>query len=223
MTGQSLLDTMEVLFPELQLQSGEGDVTKGLIALNRAQDLFESHAAQFQDLFGGTVGTVSTTANQEYTTWPSGVLRLDGMQFIDPTSLLPSYDLDAISQTGGHMVGGFWPYNLLSNTTSGRPTGYWTNGTRIYWDTLPNATYTIRYYGFAQANDITAGGTFAYPDQVALPLGVVAVKIIRIGLDDQTGGYDSLAQDCFNPVLDLLSSYRRDGPIAYTYSRVHDV
>ena len=40
-TGQTVLDLMEVLAPELQLQSAEADVVKGLIVLNRAQSAFE--------------------------------------------------------------------------------------------------------------------------------------------------------------------------------------
>lgn len=221
-TGQTVLDTMEVLFPELQLQSGEGDVVKGLVALNRAQDVFESHAAQYPELFGGSVSTVTTTSGQEYTTYPSDLMRLDGLDFIDPSTSLPKWALQPIRRRGGHRWAGGWYWQLIS-TGSGEPRAYWTNGTRIYWDPIPNGTHTVRTYGFTSATDITAGGTFLYPDAVILPLSIVAVKIIRSGLDDAVQAYESLALDAFNPVLDQLSGFRRDTPPQYEYSRNHDV
>ncbi len=76
MTGQDLLDRMELLNQELQLQSGEVDVTRGLLALNVAQDYFEVLAAGRKNIAGGgtPVSTVSTAAGVESTNYPSGVL-----------------------------------------------------------------------------------------------------------------------------------------------------
>ena len=157
-TGQTVLDTMEVLFPEFRLQSGEADVTKGLVALNRAQDLFETHAAQYPDILGSAVDTVSTTSSQEYTTYPTGLLRLDGLDFIDPANSRVSYSLIPVKRRGGHVGGYGWSWNLVSSSSTGKPKVYWTNGTRIYWDPIPDGTHTIRYYGFAAASDIGACG-----------------------------------------------------------------
>ena len=65
-TGQTLLNIMEDLNGELQLQSGEVDVSKGLRALNAAQDLFETVLATYgREVLGGTYGTVTTTASTE--------------------------------------------------------------------------------------------------------------------------------------------------------------
>src|SRR3990167_9038126 len=97
-TGQSLLDRMELLNQELQLQSGESDVTRGLTALNVAQDCFEARAAARPNIYGSTtpVGTVTTTVNTENTAFPTGLLRLDRLQYIDPGTSRPAWDLNPI-------------------------------------------------------------------------------------------------------------------------------
>ena len=185
MTGQTLLDTCELLNAELQLQSGEEDVTRGLLALNVSQDYFESMAARRASILGSAVGTVTTTLDTESTTFPSGVLRIDRLQYIDPNTSRPSWDLVPSDRVGGHAINRMWPYNLVGATGStGKPRGYWTNGTNIYWDPLPDGTNTVRYYGFSSASDITAGGTFAYPDIVRLPLAAFAVRILKTGISD---------------------------------------
>src|SRR3990167_4602633 len=139
---------MELINQELQLQSGEVDVTKGLLALNVAQDYFESQAALRPDMFGSGSSTVTTSANTETTAFPSGVLRIDRLQFLDPSTSRPSWDLKPIRRTGGHAANSFWPQAVTSTTSTSRPRAYWTNGTNIYWDPLPDATHTVRYYGF---------------------------------------------------------------------------
>ena len=217
-TGQSLLDRMELFNPELQLQSGETDVARGLLALNVAQDYFETRAALRKDVFGSTSSTVTTTQNQETTTYPTALLRIDRLQFIDPSTSRPAWDLTPIRRTGGHSWGGNWPSSLGSSTT-GRPTGYWTNGVNIYWDPLPSGTHTVRWYGFQGASDLTAGGTFAYPDIVMLPVAVFATRLLKAGLDDPIQDLDTLAQRAFDPVLDLLTNFNRDGAKGFEYER----
>ena len=61
-TGQTLLDLMEVMDRGLQLQSGETGVTQGLLALNAAQDHFESYLSLEPNVMGSSIGTVTTTA-----------------------------------------------------------------------------------------------------------------------------------------------------------------
>src|SRR5438874_4944062 len=94
-TGQSILNLMEVLFPELQLQPSETDVTKGLIVLNAAQDLLETIIAQYPRLKGDQTGNVTTTASVESTAFPTGFKRLDSIWYVDTTSSpnLPTYRL----------------------------------------------------------------------------------------------------------------------------------
>src|SRR3990170_3160975 len=89
-TGQSLLDRMELLDQELQLQSGENDVTRGLLALNVAQDYLETLLAVIPQVSGDNTTTVVTAASTETTAFPTGYLRIDRMQWIDPATSRPS-------------------------------------------------------------------------------------------------------------------------------------
>jgi hypothetical protein len=211
-TGQTLLDTMELLNQELQLQSGESDVTRGLVALNRAQDYFESMAATRRIL--GSSG-------QEYTTFPSGVLRIDRLQILN-SSNQPEIELTKLNRVGGHAVTREWPLNLLTSSTSGKPSAYWTNGTNIYWTPTPDGVYTVRWYGFQVASDISAGGTFAYPDIVILPIASFATQLMKMGVDDPAQDASGLATASFKAVLDSLSAFNRDGAVGFEYTMVHD-
>lgn len=220
-TGQSLLDRMELLFPELQLQSGESDVTKGLLALNMAQDYFESVLALQAESLLDTIGTVTTTASTESTAFPTGLLRLDKLQYLDPTTSRPVRDLELLRDPGGHMGGSDWPFDGLT-TTSGAPYAYYTNGRSFYWSPLPDATYTVRWYGLQAASDITASGTFAYPDVCMSPLVNAAVRLYRIGLDDAVEGYSTLMGELFEPVITLMSGFRRQTAPGFAYTQVHE-
>jgi hypothetical protein len=221
-TGQTLLNLMELLNQELQLQAGEPDVTRGLIALNAAQDHFEAMASLERGLFGDQVGTVATVASTETTTFPTGLLRVDRLQFLDPSTSRPVYDLEPHDDTGGHAPSHSWPYNVLSTSSAGRPSGYWTNGRSIYWDPLPDGAYNVRWYGFQAASDITASGTFAYPDILMLPLASFAVQLMKIGVDDDAASVGQVGQATFGPVIESLSSFRRDGASGLRYKYIHD-
>jgi hypothetical protein len=221
-TGQTLLNLMELLNQELQLQSGEPDVTRGLIALNAAQDHFESMASLERGLFGDSVGTVATVAQTETTTFPTGLLRLDRLQMLDASTSRPIYDLEPVDDTGGHAPSRGWPYNWVSTGSSGKPTCYWTNGRSIYWDPLPDAAHTVRWYGFQAASDVTAGGTFAYPDIIMLPLASFACQLMKIGVDDDGSSVGQVGQATFGPVIESLSSFRRDGASGLKYKYIHD-
>lgn len=219
MTGQDLLDRMELLNAELQLQSGEANVTKGLLALNVAQDFFESEAAKRAQILGGATGTVTTTLNTETTAFPSGVLRIDRLQLLNDSGR-PAWDLVPSRRAGGPGAGASWPISLFV-ASSGKPTHYWTNGTNIYWRPLPSGTHTVRWHGFQAAANITAGGTFAYPDIVAFPLATFAVQLYKMGLDDQTQDISVLAQQAFSGVLDSLGAFQRDGAAGLEFTEVH--
>lgn len=221
-TGQSLLDRCELLNQELQLQSGEADVARGLVALNVAQDYYETRAALRPNIHGSGVGTVTTTVSTETTAFPSGVLRIDRLQFIDASTSRPAWDLLPIRRVGAHAWNAYWPYNLISTSTSGKPRAYFTNGTNIYWDPLPSAIHTVRWYGFSVASDISAAGTFAYPDIVMLPLASFAVRLWKSGLDDSPSDPARLAEEAFDPVLDLLANFNRDGASELEYTEHHD-
>ena len=222
-TGQDMLDRMELLNQELQLQSGETDVTRGLLALNVAQDYFESRAALRPMFLGGNaIGTVTTSNATESTAFPSGVLRIDRLQFIDSGTSRPAWDLVPIKRTGAHAWNRYWPLNIVSTSSSGKPRAYYTNGTNIYWDPLPDATHTVRYYGFAAASNITASGTFAYVDIVMFPLAAFAVRVLKMGLDDPQADVTAMAATTFDPVLDALTNFLRDGATYLEYTEDHD-
>lgn len=219
-TGQSVLDLMEIMDRGLQLQSGETGVTLGLRAANAAQDYFESLMALEPNIMGSQVGTITTSASTESTTFPSGVLRIDRLQYIDPTTSRPAWDLDRVGYPGDYFQSGT-VNSVLNITTTGKPLRYWTNGTNIYWDPLPDGTHTVRWYGFKAADAITASGTFAYPDLVLMPTATYAVKLMRIGKDDDLGGVQSTAMEVFKPAIDALSRFNRDRAPGYDYRYSH--
>ena len=101
-TGQTMLDLMEALDYGLQLQSGESGVTRGLKALNAAQDHLESMLALDPNVVGSTVGTITTSADTETTAAPTGLLRLDRLQYIDPSTSRPAWDLDRVGPVGDY-------------------------------------------------------------------------------------------------------------------------
>jgi hypothetical protein len=220
-TGQSLLDIMEILNQELQLQSGEADVTRGLLALNISQDYFESLAAARKKVKGGQTGTVVTVASTETTAFPTGVLRIDRLQLLDATTSRPKSELRPLKRTGGHAVTSFWPYSLTT-TGTGEPNAYWTNGRSIYWSPLPGGVYTFRWYGFQSATDITASGTFLYDDIVMLPIASFAARLLKSGVDDPAQDVAAVAQESFKSTLDILQTFDRDGAAGFEYEEVHN-
>jgi len=221
-TGQSMLDTMEALDRGLQLQSGETGVTLALRALNAAQDHFESLMALEPNSLASSVATVTTTASTETTAFPTGLVRLDRLQFIDPNTSLPAWDLVRVGPVGDHYSQEtVYPSFASNSTTSGRPKRYYTNGTLIYWDPLPDATHTVRYYGLKLADDITASGTFAYPDSAALAVAQFAVKMLRTGKDDDVSSITEVGMQVFGPVIRGMARFNRDRPPGYDYRYFH--
>lgn len=222
-TGQSLLDRMELLDQELQLQTGEADVVRGLLSLNVAQDYLETMLSKHPNAKGGTAGTVTTTAATETTAYPTGLLRVDRLQYIDTVSTpnLPVYDLTPRKRVGSHRFSRYWPWSLVAPSGTGAPRSYYTNARLIYWDPLPDATYTVRWYGLQQATDITAVGTFLYDDTAMLPLAALAVAILSRGVGDDAQDITSLASSILGPVVEELAGHDRDGGAQFEYSRIH--
>lgn len=222
-TGQSLLDLMELANQELQLQPTETDVTRGLLALNVAQDYFENLAASRKVKTGTTNPTteVVATANVETTAFPTGLLRVDRLQRLDGTGGNPIGDLERLQRTGGHANRQFRIWQFSGPTGSGTPGAYWTQGTSIYWSPKPASTSYYRAYGFIRAADITASGTFTYDDGVMFPLAVFAAKLMTIGVADSPQDLTTLAQETFTAILDTLERFNRDGAQDVTYERSH--
>ncbi len=221
MTYQEILDTMELLDQELQLQPSEADVSRALIAINRAVDYFEVELSKYPDILGDYNGNVVTAASTESTAFPSGLLRLDRLQLLGSDSL-PLWDVTPIERTGGHRRGWRWPYYIgLSTTSPGKPTGYYTDGRRIYWDPIPDAVHTIRWYGLRASPNAIADAMFPFPDQAALAIASFAASLMKIGLGDDLAEIGGLATQQFSKVIEGLDGFHRDGPSSYDYTYLH--
>ena len=220
-TGQTILDVMETMDRGLQLQSGESSVTLSLRAVNVAQDHLEALLSTAPNSYGSTAATVTTAASTETTTFPTGLLRIDRLQYLDPDTSLPAGDLDWVGYTGDQNDKGALGLMLGSLGTTGKPQRYWTNGTDIYWGPLPNATHTVRYYGLVAASDITAAGTFAYPDVAIGPVADFATRLLKIGKDDDPTPISQLGLDMFGPVLAQFGRFNRDRAPGYDYRYMH--
>ena len=214
-----MLDLMEVMDRGLQLQSGETGVSKALKALNASQDHFESILALEPNVYGSTVGTFSTSASTESSTMPTTLMRLDRLQYIDAGTSKPAWDLDRVGATGDYYQTSF-PL-ISASTTTGKPVKYWTNGKTVYWDPTPDAVYTIRYYGFVSASDITASGTFAYPDMALMPVATFATQLLRTGKDDDVTSITQAGMQAFGPVIQALGRFNRDRAPGYDYRYTH--
>jgi hypothetical protein len=221
--GQDVLDLMEMLNQELQLQAGEPDVTRGLIALNAAQDFFESLASQHPTVLGSQVGSFSTVANRDTITFPLGLMRVDAidlMQTADTTKT--KHRLGNPKRTGGHTMSGMeWPYGLTLSTGTGEPVAYWTNGRTIYLNPVPSGVHRLRWYGFAAQDNITADGDFMYPDICMLPFAAFAVRLLKGGVDDNAQDMISLAMETFKPVILSMTNFNRDGATPLNYTQRH--
>lgn len=223
LVGQDLLNMMELLNQELQLQPGETDVTRGLIALNIAQDYFENLAAIRKVKTGDTVPTVeiASVANTETTAFPVGFIRIDRIQRLSGTGGSVVAELTPLERTGGHAHSITVPWLFTASGASGTPYGYWTQGTSIYWSPKPVSAQYFRVYGFKRAANVAAAGAFAYDDGVAFPVASFAARILSIGVADSTTDITTLASETFKSILDTLEQFRRDGGQNLTYSRVH--
>lgn len=219
-TGQTLLDLMELTNQELQLQTNEGDVVRGLLALNASQDYFETLAA-VRKIKGGQTTEIATVNNTETTAFPTGFLRIDAMQLLTGSAGEVKADLDRIQRTGGHAQGRNRIWQFTGYAGLGEPNAYWTQGSSIYWSPKPNGVYYVRVYGFQRASDITAAGTFAYDDAVMLPMASFAGRILATGVGDPIGDIGALASETFKAVLDALEEFNRDGGVNLTYTMGH--
>lgn len=221
MTGQTLLNYMELVDPELQLQSGEANVVRGLLALNIAQDLWEAMlAGEAETRTQALPSAFTTTANQEFTTIPTGYLRTDRLEFIDPTTSKVAWEIVNVRSQGQTRIPAFaWAF--APAPTTGKPKYYWNNGTQYWWQPTPDATYSVRFYGLTSATDITASGTFLFFDVVAFPLATLAAKILMTGLGDDTKDVDALAGEVMTPALKAYRAFNQDRAPGFEYRYRH--
>lgn len=224
MTIQTLFNRMMLYDNQLDLIASGDDVARGLIALNLVQDWFEAAAGGEADILQ-TASTFTTTASQEYTTWPSTLIRLDAPYLLDSSNRQIRL-ITPITQTGGHRPILPWPLEQVSGVVGfGSPWEYYAVGPGglIYWAPTPDAVYTIRAYGLWAASDYTAAAdTFAYPDSVALVLVPHATQVIRSGLDRDLTATQAAADAAFKRVIKTLGKAVHQEAASRVYADTHE-
>lgn len=224
MTGEDLLYRARVLDNELQVSAGGADETRVLAALDMAQDAWQSIVASEPRVMQ-TYETVQTVANQMFTTWPTGLMRIDRAFMLD-TSVTParqSWEIDIVYETGANDPAYTWPLSLGIVRSSGGPSVcYPQKESQLNWGPLPDAVYSTRFYGFWAKTPITSRAiTFGYPREVSVPLVALANRMLSMGIDDPSEEVAALANEFFTPVIKELRRYTRSKPEPRKYSRVH--
>ena len=227
MTIATLLDYMTVFDNELEVEADGTDETRAIRALNIVQKWFEAVAAGESEMLQ-RYSSLTTTANTEVTTWPSGLLRLDSLWYVDTdnTPNLPQWALEPMYETGGHRPSMSWPETVTLSLTTGKPRRYYATGPhtagRIFWEPVPDTSYTIRYYGLIAESDYTARtGTFAYPDPCAPAFAQEAAKILRIGRDDSINDLQRQATVSLGAALKACRSWWNDENTGRHYAEEH--
>lgn len=219
-----IFDQMKVFDNGLRLGTGEKDVARAITALNIAQHFFESVAATMPDVFQATIN-VGATSGQEKTaldTLDSTLLRLDALWMLDPTTLRPIRKVTRIEDVGAHVPSLPWPLQVTVTGGSGQPLAYYANLVNFYWLPLPDGTSTMRIYGLLQQPEFTAhGDDFNYSLQIMPLIANFAVKVLHMGVDDDTGELTSLANSLFRPTLRGIKNFDRSEPSSRYYTRVH--
>ena len=229
MTIATLLDYIELFDSERNTGSGETDEARGITAINIVQDWFEAIVAGESEIFQRYL-TVTTTADTEVTSWPSGLLRLDALWYVDTTQTpnLPQWALEPMYETGGHRPSLSWPDTIVLTNSTGKPRRYYATGPhsagRIFWEPVPDAAYTIRYYGLIAGTDYTVrGDTFSYPDPCAPAFAAEATKILRMGRDDPIADLQKAAGMQLAAALENCRRWWNDDIGARHYSEAHEV
>ena len=223
----TLLGDMTVFDNELQVEADAVDEARAIRAINIVQRWFEAIAAGDGEAFQ-TYGTITQTANTEVTSWPTDLLRLDDLWLMDTTVTpnLPTARLDPIYETGGHRPStvGITEIVALSLAT-GKPSRYWATqppGGKIFWEQIPDAANTIRWYGMVAATAYTArSDTFSYPPSCATVFSQQAAKLLRIGRDDSVSDLRVEAAGSLRDALHASRNWRSTGPVGRAYQDVH--
>ena len=228
MTVATLLEYMTVFDNELEIEADGTDETRAIRALNIVQKWFEAIAASESEMLQ-RYSTLTTTADTEVTTWPTGLLRLDSLWYVDTTTSpnLPQWQLEPMYETGGHRPSMSWVETIAVAASTGKPRRYYATGPhtagRIFWEPVPDAVWTIRYYGLIAADDYTVRtGTFAYPDPCAPAFAQEAAKLLRIGRDDNITDLQRQATVSLGAALKMCERWWNDEVGARHYQDAHE-
>lgn len=232
MTIQTLFDRASLYDNQLDLIAGGDDVARGLVAVNLVQDWWEMAASEYANLCQ-TYSTFTTVADQEYTEWPTALLRLDvdddgyGFFLLDANGV-QIRAIEPIDKVGGHRPAfplANWPIDQITgNPQFGAPWEFYASGqgNRIMWAPTPDAVYTIRAYGlWAKADYTAAADTFLYPDSVALALAPFVAALFKIGLERGADKVQGQAEAAFRRVAKTMSRQVHRGGQSRTYSQFH--
>jgi len=227
-TIATLLGDMTVFDNELQVDADGVDEARAIRALNIVQRWFEAMAASQSEMLQ-RYSTLTTTANTEVSSWPSGLLRLDALWYVDTDSTpnLPMWPIEPSRETGGHRPALTYPETIVVTSSTGKPRRYYATGPhtagRIFWEPVPDAAHTIRYYGLiAEAAYTARGNTFAYPDTVSPAFSQEAAKILRLGRDDSITDLQRQAAGSLGAALESCRRWWNDDVGARHYSDVHE-
>ena len=176
-------------------------------SLNHTQDLMEMVIARFPRLMATVDDTTAQTVGQEYSNLPSGCKRVDALWFLDGSTGLPRYEIEAEREPSGHRASAGWPLFDVSSDATGRPEAYWwAHGSgKVYWDRQPDTTNGIRVVGFFAADDmtiVTTDSTFAYGDELMMPFAAVAAEVFKFRQGDDWQDLHKFATQYFTPVID---------------------
>ena len=222
MTIASILEQISIVDNELDVSANGADESRCITALDMAQNMFESILANHPDTLG-TIGTVATVAGQQYSNWPTGLLRLDNLYLLNSEGRQVQ-QINIIQDVGGQSGAGGWPWNStgFAGSGSGSPRQAYTNRQYLFWSPIPDAVYTLRTYGLVAKTDLTSRDqTFEYPDEVSTPLAIFADRLLSIGVGDPSDELRTLAEQMFAPVINMLRKPTRQRPQSRQYSRTH--
>src|SRR5258708_32641648 len=152
-TVANLLDLNAPRNNESDVTGGRADEGRAVKALMIAQHYFETIAASLPRVLASTIQVV-TAASAETTTFPSTLLRMDGLWFLDPTTNLPIYKLKRILEAGGHVPPLPFPLDLSLNTGTGAPAAYFSDMASFYLLPLPQCVANVRVYGLVEITEI---------------------------------------------------------------------
>lgn len=194
----------------------------GLRCLNIAQDMMERQAALRPRVFQ-TSQDITTTQATETTSRPSGMIRLD-KAVMENDSGRGWFEMKACHDFAmtRDMHTGAPPWVLVQGTGQGRPWKYYLDKDNFYWGPYdPDGTHTVRLFGLFAADDITNGGTFAYPDDLIPALAMAALVYFRTGVEDATEVHQAQAMAYLIPVLDSIEKEWQHGQHEPRYTEVH--
>jgi len=224
MTAADMLDELTVFNNELDVDAGEDDETRALRALNMAQTLFEAVVASESEVLSRAGdANIATIANQEYTDWPTDLLRVDSVWLFESAGV-PVFEVTNIFKSGGQAQSLPWPLSLgvARSSSPGAPRQFKADYKRFWWAPTPSAVHSLRVYGAWRGVDLTTRAvTFSFPDECSIPISTVASRMLRMGVDDPTDEVTAFSKEVYKPVMKRLRRLVRSRPEPREYRYLH--